>query len=363
MLSGQPPSGTPDDTQPIKATSQPITAIPDAEPTPRRLSRRRWLWFALLYLVAILVIGLLAFTQGRRANLVQSQDQVAQFLQEQFELGLRDLDAGQYELARQRFEAIVRYDPNFPGAEKILIEICLALNVPTVTPTPRPTMTPDPAPPEELFDQARTALANSDWTTVINKLLTLRSKDPSYRSVEADGMMYIALRNRGMELIAQGQMEEGLYDLSLAERFGPLDREAGFRRTLAEQYLWANSFFGLNWARAAELFNPLCQQGATLDSCPKYAEAAWKYGDQLWAADDPCGAKDQYGGSLSAWENGTRAPTATEASVACETATAPPPPPPKPTETPTLEGTPTGEFTPEGTPTETPTPTPTQPET
>lgn len=359
MLSGQPSSGTPDDTQLIKATSQPVNTIQDAELTTRGLLRRRWLWFVLLYFVAILVIGFLAFTQGRRANLLQSQDQVVQFLQEQFELGLRDLDAKQYELARQRFEAIVRYDPSFPGAEEMLIEIYLAVNVPTVTPTLKPTMTPDPAPPEELFDQAHTALANSDWTTVINKLLTLRAKDPYYRSVEADGMMYIALRNRGMELIAQGLMEEGLYDLSLAERFGPLDREAGFRRTLAEQYLWANSFFGLNWAQAAELFHPLCQQGATLDSCPKYAEAAWMYGDQLWAADDPCGAKDQYGKSLSAWENGTRVPTATEAAVACETATAPPPRPPKPTGTPTLEGIPTEDLTPEVTPTETPTPTPT----
>ena len=359
MLPGQSSSGTPDDTQPSNAISQPINAIQDAEPTARRLSRRRWLWIVLLYLIAILVISLLAFTQGRRANLLQSQDQVTQFLQEQFELGLRDLDAKQYELARQRFEAIVRYDPSFPGAEEMLIEIYLSVNVPTITPTLIPTMTPDPAPPEELYNQAYIALTNSDWTTVINKLLTLRVKDPNYRSVEADGMMYIALRNRGMELIALGLMEEGLYDLSLAERFGPLDREAGFRRTLAEQYLWANSFFGLNWAQAAELFFPLCQQGATLDSCPKYAEAAWKYGDQLWAAEDPCGAKEQYSGSLAAWQNGTLVPTATEAAVACETATAPPRRPPKPTTTPTLEGIPTEDLTPEATPTETPTPTPT----
>ena len=359
MRSDQPSSGPPADTQPNNAAPQPVDVIQGTEPPIRGRSRRRWLWFVLLYLAAILVIGFLAYTQGRRASRLQNQDQVVQFLQEQFDLGLRDLDAKQYELARQRFEAIVRYDPSFPGAEEMLIEIYLAINVPTVTPTLRPTMTPDPAPPEELFDQAQTALANNDWTTVINKLLTLRAKDPNYRSVEADGMMYIALRNRGMELIAQGLMEEGLYDLSLAERFGPLDREAGFRRTLAEQYLWANSFFGLNWAQAAELFNPLCQQGATLDSCPKYAEAAWKYGDQLWAADDPCGARDQYGGSLSVWENGTLVPTATEAAVACETATAPPRRPRKPTDTPTLEGIPTEAQTPEATPTETPTPTPT----
>ena len=134
MLPGQPSSETPDDTQPNNATLQPISAIQDAEPATRGLLRRRWLWFVLLYLAAILVVGLLAFAQGRRANLMQNQDQVVQFLQEQFELGLRDLDAKQYELARQRFEAIVRYDPNFPGAEEMLIEIYLAVNVPTVLP-------------------------------------------------------------------------------------------------------------------------------------------------------------------------------------------------------------------------------------
>jgi hypothetical protein len=150
-------------------------------------------------------------------------------------------------------------------------------------------------------------------------------------------MMFIALRNRGMEQIALGLMEEGLYDLSLAERFGPLDRDATFRKTLAEQYLLANSYIGLNWFQAASLFASLCEQGATTDSCPKYAEAAWEYGDLLINAEDPCAAQEYYNGSLNAVPNSTLEPTATKAAEACLTATAPPPVPPTPT--PTLEGT------------------------
>lgn len=349
----------PEDTQPTEITPEINSPSGVIEPSNGDPRRRRWIWYVLLYILVVVVVGSIAFLQGRSAQQTREQDQISQFLQEQFELGIEDLNAGQYELARQRFEAIARYDPSFPGVQEILVEIYVVLNIPTITPTLEPTPTPDPSPPEELFAHAQTALAEGDWTTVINKLLALRSKDPTYRSVEADGMMYIALRNRGMELISQGFMEEGLYDLSLAERFGPLDREAGYRRTLAQQYLFANSYFGLNWERAADLFETLCAQGATIDSCYKFGEASWYFGDQLMAASEPCAAMEQYDRSLSSWEWDMRFPTATEAANICATALAPPPVSPTPSETPTPDGTPSEEPTPATpTPSATPSPTP-----
>jgi hypothetical protein len=148
--------------------------------------------------------------------------------------------------------------------------------------------------------------------------------------------MYIALRNRGMALITQGFMEEGLYNLSLAARFGPLDRDALFRETLARQYILANSYIGLNWARAAELFGPLCEQGATLDSCPKYGDAAWHYGEQLWDAGDICDAAEQFTASLAAWPNSDLEKEAEDAVEECEESRRPPP-----TAIPTITPTPT----------------------
>ena len=345
MISGQPSSGKPEDSTSIPTIQREISTL-------RTPLRRRWPWFVLSYLAVILVGGALAFTQGRKANLNHQEDQVAQFLQEQFDLGLQDMKSGQYELARQRFEAIIRYDQNFPDAQKHLIEIYVVLNMPTEAPTPEPTATPDPSPPDELFEQAKAALVDEEWTTAINKLLSLRAKDPSYRSVEADGMMYIALRFRGVALIIQGMMEEGLYDLSLAERFGPLDREASLRRTTAQQYLLANSYIGLDWIIAAELFKPLCHQIVTLDSCVKYAEAAWIYGEKLWNEDDFCGAYVQFTESMNAWVNEILVPEATEAASVCATLSAPPP---SPVNTPTPAETPEG-STPEAPPTETPSP-------
>jgi len=330
-----------DETAPQSAAeSEPEGSQPTPSPSGNS-TRRRMFHIFLVYLIALISIGLVAYFQGRGLNNAEQTAQASAAMFEQFELGIADLEAGRYEIAQQRFEAILNFDPAYPGAEDMLVEALIHVNVPTVTPTSEPTPTPDPSPPEVLMEQAKDALVDEDWDTAINKLLSLRAKDQTYQPVEVDGLMYIALRNKGMELIAQGLMEEGLYNLSLANRFGPLDRDAMFRMSLAQQYLLANSYIGLNWARASELFSPLCEQVATLDSCRKYAETAWKYGDLLWGEDDPCGAAEQYIGALNAWEFPELAPTASKADDVCATKSAPPPVPTA-IPTPTLTPTPTG---------------------
>ena len=52
---------------------------------------------------------------------------------------------------------------------------------------------------------------------------TLRRKDPAFHTVEVDGMYYFALRNLGVDLIQAGNLEGGIYELTLAERFAPLE--------------------------------------------------------------------------------------------------------------------------------------------
>jgi uncharacterized protein HemX len=91
---------------------------PIEEPdSPKQSSRRRLLIAFLIYLVLILAVGLFAYFQGRQMLEDETVTQIRQSLQEQFELGVEDLEAGRYELARQRFEAIIRIDPNYPEAE------------------------------------------------------------------------------------------------------------------------------------------------------------------------------------------------------------------------------------------------------
>jgi hypothetical protein len=72
-------------------------------------------------------------------------------------------------------------------------------------------------------------------------------------AVEVDSMLYVAFRNRGVEkILSGGELESGLYDLSQAELFGPLDTEAAGFRNWARLYLIGASFYSVqDWAQAA----------------------------------------------------------------------------------------------------------------
>ncbi len=342
---------------PIPGSSQSTLEGKDA---PRlQFSIRRWAgWGLLVFAITLGIGGAAGYLAGtsRRAQ-TRAQD-VSLVADEQFRLGLADLEAGRYEIAKDRFEYVIQLDPNYPDAAQRLAEALLGLNQPLPTPTLQASPTPNLAPVEDLFAAAEVALAAEDWNVVIETLLALRAKDPAFRAVEADGMMYIALRNRGVQRIAnEGMLEEGMYDLSLAERFGPLDRDAENWRSWAQLYLQANSYIGVNWGQATLYFAQVYMVAPYLrnDAYLKYATSARMYGDQLVAAGDPCAALEHYEASMLAWENGTLVPTATKAAVSCATATAKPPPPPKDTPTPSMD-TPTASMdTPTVTPTETPT--------
>jgi tetratricopeptide (TPR) repeat protein len=293
----------------------------------------------------MLAAGALAALGGFWSGSAQRQEfeagQAAQAAREQFDLSVADLEAGRYERARQRLEYVINLDPSFPGAAERLAEALLALNRIEFTPTPQGTPTPDLAPVEDIFDRAAAAFTEGNWTVAIDSLLALRAKDAEFRAVEVDGMLYASLRNRGVQRIQNRELEQGLYDLSRAERFGPLDRDAVNWRVSAGYYLLANSYFGANWAQAALYFYDVCVADIW-DSCFRLGVSAQHYADFLAETGRNCDAMAQYEASLLAWPNETVVPTATAVAQQCEADQAPPPPQetptPTPTETPTPEG-------------------------
>lgn len=317
------------------------------QPTPSAVAPSLWRrirWFVVLLVIAVVFAAAGGYVAGQRKRSDVRAGDIAQVAQQQFDLGLEDLAAGRFELARQRFEYVIRLDPTFPQAAEQLAIALVGLNAPVATVAPLATPTPNLAPVEDLFAQALAAYENKDWNVTIDTLLALRAKDASYRAVEVDGMMYAALRNRGVQHIRdEGLLEEGLYDLSRAERFAPLDNEAEQYRGWAELYLQANSYFGVNWAQAVYYFAQvyIVAPYITNDVYLKLATSAQKYGDELIVANDPCAAEEQYYQSLLAWENKDLVPTATEAHDRCEDSKRPPPPKETPGPTPTPTETPT----------------------
>jgi tetratricopeptide (TPR) repeat protein len=353
MASDNPPPAELEQTQPSQPASEPTQ---ETQASPSSLRSRLWKtlrWFLFIIPAALIIAAAIGYADGVNQRDAEQQAALAGQADEQFNLGVDDLAAGRFEIARQRFEFVSRIDPNYPGVTDRLAETLLALNAPTETPTPVLTPTPNLAPVEDMLSQAKEAYDNQDWSGAIDTLIALRAKDPSFQAVQVDGLLYGALRARGLQHIREDwELELGLYDLARAESFGPLDAEAVSWRTSARLYLSANSNMGLNWPQATNDFLELCLAGLW-DSCDKLSTAADAYADWMSETGDICAASEQY----KQWGFPPDIPALERVYEfgsflidRCEELSAPPAP--KPTST--AEGLPTPTETPAAEPTPTP---------
>jgi len=283
---------------------------PTGEPAPAR--KRNFGWVGPVLIGWLILLGVATFSGYRgyqtavADRIVQQSTQAVEELDAQYELGLQDFAAGKYELARQRFAYILEQDPNYVKAIEMLartLAIIQATATPTpVTPTPTPTLTPTPdlRDVEEIFSTARAAMEGEDWDTAISTLLSLRKKDPAYRAVDVDSMLYVAFRYRGVyKILNTGELESGLLDLSQAERFGPIDSDAQSYANFARLFGIGVSFWEVDWAQAAYYFGqvapylPNMHNGDNWYASQRYVEAMQNYIDQLVAGKNWCEAQIQ----------------------------------------------------------------------
>lgn len=324
---------------------------------PQRKKGISKIWILGIPLALLFVMGISVTTgymQGLRLRDETEVVVVAQALKEQMDIGIDDLLAGNHDLARQRFEYVIEKDPNYPGARELLDQTLLALNEPTPTPSPAasptPTETPDMTSYDGIFGSAQSAFAREEWSTALDLLLILRGLDPYFRVAEVNQLMAISLRNLGMDELLLSLLEQGIYHITLAERFGPLDGQASSWRNSASFYTFANSYYGLDWKLSTEYFGQICAANIW-GACRKYGESALEYAKILAEEGDVCQAALFFEIAFTHIINDGVAPTATEVFSLCQTATAP-----VPTGTITLTPTP-GTFTPTATlPGDTPTP-------
>ncbi|MBI3739759.1 MAG: hypothetical protein HY258_11985 [Chloroflexi bacterium] len=221
-------------------------------------------------------------------------------LLEQFQYALVDEQFGRYDSARQRLEYIIQNDPSFPGAQDELAKVLVAMTIPTATSTPTLTPTPDLRGEEAMFATIQQLITASDWQNALNELDQLRKQDPNYKTSQVDGMYYFVLRNYGVDLILkQGNLEGGIYELTLAERFAPLDRDANGLREGARAYINASSEYGTNWERSAASFAQVASGwpslwDGTMTAAQRYWFSLMRYGDVLFGRQDYCHAYEQY---------------------------------------------------------------------
>jgi hypothetical protein len=154
---------------------------------------------------------------------------------------------------------------------------------------------------DELFTSADGQWQNQEWANLIQTIVSLRDIDPLYRVKEVDRMLFLALRFNGMDkILNQGNLEGGLYDLALVEKFAPLDKQARSYQEWARLYVLGVSFWGVFPEKSVYYFSQLFSTAPYLRDLSgiyakdRYHMALLQYGDQLAKAGDWCLASEQY---------------------------------------------------------------------
>jgi tetratricopeptide (TPR) repeat protein len=350
------------ETQPSRLDEDGINLPPEIPEEPAETPRRRHLWI-LWAVAAVLLLALIAGGSAF-AGYNSAVDQrthyestlVAGEANNQYILAKQDIALGNFDRARQRLEYIINIDPEYPDASNQLAFVLAQQRItatPTVIPSPTLTPTPDLRGRDDLFAQAQSQLVSRDWTGTIDTLLLLRKNYPDFMAVKVDDMLFVALRNRGIDKISlQHDLEGGNYDLTLAERFGPLDAEARNWRDWADLYIRGASYWDVDWSQAVYYFSQLASAAPNLmdasgwTASNRYLDALLGYGDYFALHEQWCDAQTQFDTYMSMMANPQVEPTASYIADQCYQQLNPPAPPAPVTDTPTPTGTPGAETTP-----------------
>ena len=229
---------------------------------------------------------------------------------EQYQMAIADIEQGKYQNAKTRLDYVIEVDGNYPGAMETYQQVILALYptaspTPVMTATPAPTATKDTRGEEEMFQTIQQALYSSNWEYAISVINALRDKNIDYRGLEVDGMYYIALRNYGIQQINAGYLENGVYNITLSEAFGPIDAQANSMRDAARAYLSGAGFWEINWSKALEYYSNAAQvmpnifdRATGLTANQRFAEASFNVANEYVAREDYCGAIAYYNQGL-----------------------------------------------------------------
>ena len=348
--------------------------------------RSSWFLLGIFVMVLFILIGmLLGVPRGINDRVKLAEAQAGPKVQAQLESAKLDIEEGRYQVALDRLDWILDEMSPYLDDEVLaevgdlysktllqLTSIGAAAAMPSPTPTqPEHTPTPDLRGEEELYTTAQQQLAAEAWNEVIQTLETLRQKNLSYKPIQVDGMLYVALRNRGLQkILAEGSLEPGIYDLTLAERFAPLDSSAEGIRTWTRYYLTGASYWGVDWAQVVFYFEqvypmlPNLRDGTFMTTTERFRLGAIEYAKQLADAEEYCLAQEYFEKAMAIQADPLVQPLANEVADKCYQINNPPvqeqpaDPTPGPTGTPVVAPTEGPTEVPTEEPTEEPTATP-----
>lgn len=287
---------------------------PPGKPMPsqgKKPSPLRWvILIGILGLIGIAFLSAFAgYTTGINARKAAAATQAGLVAREQYELALQEIASKDYGRARQRLEYVIQIAPDYPGAAETLAEVIFEASItatPTTAPSPTVSPTPDLRGAEERLQAAKQQIFNSQWQAAIDTLLLLRKAEPTFQPAVVDDLLYLAYRNSGRDkILKEVNLEGGIYDLTLAEKIGPLDSETKGLQNWARLYLLGASYWDVDWGQVVYYFAqvapavPNLRDGSGWTATDRYRIALGKYAEQLLARKEWCAAMEMYQQALS----------------------------------------------------------------
>lgn len=329
-----------------------LEAVKEEKPAKKR--RGKWVWLGILIMLVITAMGTgYGYWSAMQSRKAHETNQRLELATTQFVKADQDFTNGNFEMASTRLQYILTIYPDYPGLDEKLKEVLTAIsisqpNAPVSENTAEPAFTPvatkDTSVVSVLFPQAQAQLNASDWQGLYDTVTKMRDIDPSYQAIKVDGFYYYALRYTGITKIQNGQLEVGLYYLSMAEKIAPLDADVESWRNWAGMYQIAGSWFGVNYQKATEEFQkvardvPNLMDASKITAKQRYIKSLEGWGDTLMKMGDYCNAVIQYQNSKDLFANDAILAKWTQAQEYC----ANPPATPTPTVDPNApEPTPT----------------------
>jgi TolB protein len=277
-----------------------------------------------------LAIGATATYQGLQERAALNRQEA----ETHYQRGLAHMEAGEYELASAEFEHTLRLNPTHRGARDALREAkTLALAQPTPTSATLNEAT------NAILTEAETLVQDQNWEEAAQRLTQLHDLAPDFESQQVADLSYTAYFNLGIQLVSEGQVNEGVHAFEQAVAERPGDPEASRQLDLASLYVSAQATWGGDWPSTIDFLEQLYTLTPDyLDVANLLYQAYEDYGDALVDEDAWCLAELQYKEAALLQPSTTIQAKWDEAARLCRTPTPTPRPTGRPA-TPTITGT------------------------
>lgn len=287
---------------------------------------RIWLWtlIAALIVVSLMVYVLVLGGKGIYDGLRDRALENKRFAQEHYELGIAQLENGQYELAIAELELALTYDSSLVDARDRLQEAKEAVQAQG---TPTSETRQDAA--RLLYLQAVTLYEEGDLAQSVTALDELQGLDPDYQRENVETMLSKAHHQLGLTSVAENRLDDAISHFEAVLSVKPGDKEAQDQLNLATLYAVALNHWERDWSATIQALKGLYALAPEYMDVASRLRDAYVFRAEALAADGNwCDAGDDYASAAEILPAETIVDLRDDARIRCQaTAEAPTPTP------------------------------------